>query len=290
MPLDPLMLALIALTGLVAGTLGGMLGVGGSVIMIPAMVMLLGQDTRPGFNQHLYQAAAMIVNVGVVLPAAWRHHRAGVIMPRVLLWVTPFALAFIFVGVWLSNRTLFLEHPAWLGRVLAVFLIYVIVVNGWKVVRGGGGGAQASKPEGTGQESDEAATRQSLSSPFRASLIGTLMGLIAGLMGVGGGAIAVPLQQTLLRLPLRICIGNSAAIIAVTAGFGAYYKNATLPAADLSPWHSVTLAALLLPTAIIGGLLGAQLTHRLPLRSVRAVFVMMLIVAAWKLAAVPTTL
>lgn len=307
MPLDPLTITLIALTGLIAGTLGGMLGVGGSVIMIPALVFLLGQDTRPGFNQHLYQAAAMIVNVAVVLPAAWRHHRAGVIQPRILLWITPFALGFIFVGVWLSNRTIFLDHPAWLGRVLAVFLIYVIVVNAWKVVGGGGGERRSddvTKRRRQPEQSDPSTTGSldhsftsppptpqylgpSAPQPLPSALIGTVMGLVAGLMGVGGGAIAVPLQQVLLRLPLRVCIGNSAAIIAVTAGFGAFYKNITLPDAGLAPAQSLMLAALLAPTALVGGYLGAHLTHCLPLRTVRTIFVAMLLVAAWKLAALP---
>ena len=61
----------IAAIGLMAGTLGGLLGVGGSVIMIPALTAIFGPE------QHLYQAAAMAVNVGVAVPAAWRHHGAG---------------------------------------------------------------------------------------------------------------------------------------------------------------------------------------------------------------------
>ena len=48
--------------GLVAGFLGGLLGIGGAVVMIPALIWAFGE------NQHLYQAATMICNcfVGTV--------------------------------------------------------------------------------------------------------------------------------------------------------------------------------------------------------------------------------
>jgi len=71
MPTSPLDYSVLALIGLAAGALGGLLGIGGSIIMIPALAIFLGDD------QHLYQAAAMVVNIAVALPAAIRHKRAG---------------------------------------------------------------------------------------------------------------------------------------------------------------------------------------------------------------------
>jgi len=267
---DPTTILLIAVTGLAAGTLGGMLGVGGSVIMIPAMVMLFGQGTRePKFNQHLSQAAAMIVNVCVVVPALIRHAKAGAVMPGILKLILPAALVFIFVGVWLSNRAVFAgtEGAVWLGRVLAVFLLYVIIVNVRRLIAG--------RAETVGDADPTLA---------KGSAVGAVMGTVAGLMGIGGGAVAVPLQQMLLRLPLRNCIANSTAIICITAGFGAIAKNATLPP-ECSLSDSLTLAALLAPTAIVGGYIGGALTHHLPLKAVRAAFIVLLLAAAWKMAA-----
>ena len=66
----PEMLILMAI-GLCAGLLGGLLGIGGSVVMIPAMSVIFGPA------QHLYQGAAMIVNFFVVIPAVIQHRRAG---------------------------------------------------------------------------------------------------------------------------------------------------------------------------------------------------------------------
>ena len=271
---EPWMIVVIAAVGLAAGTLGGMLGVGGSVIMIPALVVLFGQDTRAGFNQHLYQAAAMIVNVAVAVSSTYRHYKAGAIVPKAMKLMLPAALVMIFVGVAVSNLSVFdpgqqiagASGAVWLGRVLAVFLVYVIVVNVQRLF--------APRRETTGHEH--------VTLP-RSTGVGSVMGFIAGLMGIGGGAVAVPLQQVALKLPLRNCIANSAAIICITAAFGAAAKNATLPE-GCRLTDSLTLALLLAPTAFVGGWIGGKLTHVLPIRIVRGAFILLMIAAAWKMA------
>ncbi len=272
-------MAVIAGVGLLAGLLGGMLGVGGSLIMIPAMVWLLGQDRTSGYNQHLYQAAAMIVNVAVVAPAAVRHHMNRLVVWPVVWRIAAVAAGAILVGVWLSNRFSGPTGAVWLGRVLGVFIVYVVGLNVWKLVRPTGAGtptqagADGFVPAATG------------ASAWRCGVVGGVMGLAAGLLGIGGGALAVPLQQVLLKLPLKRCIANSTAVICVTAGIGAIYKNTSLPMHGLSLFTSVTLAGLLIPTAIVGGWVGARLTHVLPTRAVRGVFVVVLLVAGWRLLA-----
>ena len=118
----------------------------------------------------------------------------------------------------------------------------------------------------------------------RMTLVGSMMGTSAGLLGIGGGGLAVPMQQMLLKLPLRNCIANSSAIICVSAAIGAIYKNATLGQHG-ADWHqSVTIALMLSATAVIGGRLGASLTHKLPLRAVRVVFILLMNSAVWKMA------
>lgn len=275
---DPVIFVLILVLGLLAGMLGGMLGVGGSVVMIPGLAILFSMSKSAEPNQHLFQASAMIVNVVVSVPAMLRHRKAGVLVGDALVWMLPAALAFVLIGVWVSNLPIFegVEGGRWLGRLLALFLVYVIVANLLKL-RGRTPGEHVEKPHVT---------------PASGMTVGGVMGMIAGLLGIGGGAIAVPLQQVLMRLPLRQCIGNSSAIICISASLGAIYKNATLAqhATATSPidWRtSLLIAALLAPTAWVGSRIGAGLTHRLPLRQVRVAFILLMTVAAWKMAAIP---
>ncbi|MBI1372565.1 MAG: TSUP family transporter [Phycisphaera sp.] len=274
---DPTTLLMIALLGLVAGTLGGMLGVGGSLIMIPGLVFMFGQgDQHAGFNQHLYQAAAMIVNVFVAVPATLRHYKAGAVVKPVIKAMLPGAIVGILIGVYASNLSVFTEGvggvrgPVVLGRVMAVFMLYVIAVNVRKMF---------VKPKPHDDPVDLTHV-----TPSRSGAVGSAMGFIAGLLGVGGGAIAVPMQQVLLKLRLRNCIANSAAVMCLSSVVGAAYKNASLGAHGLAVSDSLTIAALLAPTAMIGGYLGAKLTHVLPVRVVRGVFIFVIVAAAWKMA------
>ncbi|MHC5004641.1 MAG: sulfite exporter TauE/SafE family protein, partial [Planctomycetota bacterium] len=237
-------LALLAL-GLVAGCLGGLLGIGGSIVMIPAMTLLLDR------SQHLAQAAAMIVNVFVAVPALRQHQRARAVRWDVARRMLPAALVAIVVGVEASNRI----SGARLKQVFGFFLVYVIAVNVIKLVR------RTPEPVEHEQHSGWPAS----------TTVGGFMGFAAGLLGIGGGGIAVPLLQRVCNLPLRQCIATSTAVMCITAGLGAWRKNAALENLAAADGSAITLqeslltAACLAPTAVVGGLLGAALTHRLPL-------------------------
>ena len=248
----------LLILGLTAGAVGGMVGVGGSVVMIPVLTLVMHRD------QHLAQAAAMIVNVFVAVPALFRHHRAGAVRWDVMRRMLPLALVAIVVGVWSSNR---FDGDA-LKKMFGAFLIYVIAFNIWKLIDDARNGEDGRARVGW--------------APVGA--VGGIMGYLAGLLGIGGGAIAVPLLQRVCRLPLRQAIASSSAVMCLTAVFGAVYKNATLsnvaaPEA-LTVTESLLLAACLAPTAVVGALVGAGLTHRLPLKWVRLAFILLMIWAS----------
>lgn len=57
--------------GLAAGVLAGLLGIGGGLVMVPAMVLLLG------FDQHLAQGTSLIVVVPAAMSGSWTHYRRG---------------------------------------------------------------------------------------------------------------------------------------------------------------------------------------------------------------------
>jgi uncharacterized protein len=262
-PLSLPELIVLALVGLVAGALGGLLGIGGSLLIIPALAIVRGP------NQHLYQAAAMIVNVFVALPSAVQHARAGAVRWRLCGRMLPFAIAAIVLGVVASN---FIDGYR-LQQIFGVFLLYVIGFNIVRIAR--------PRPEPLRHE-------YRTGWPF-AGTVGSIMGFLAGLLGIGGGAIVVPLLQRIANLPLRQSIGTSSAAMCITAIIGAAMKNATLSqhvdmqhetARMLTYADSLWLAALLIPTAFIGGGLGAKMTHILPLVWVRLAFVLIMLWAA----------
>jgi uncharacterized membrane protein YfcA len=115
------------------------------------------------------------------------------------------------------------------------------------------------------------------------ALVGTLTGFAAGLLGIGGGAVAVPAQQAILRLGLRSAIANSAAAVIFSTLLAAVCKNATLaPAAPGTPgpW---TYVLFLAPPAVVGALVGSYLTHRVGRTWLRLVFIGFLAWTAYKM-------
>ena len=92
--------------GLAGGLLGGLLGIGGSIVVIP----LLGFAYGP--NQQLYQATAMIMNVVVGASATLKHHLKGAIQLRLVARLIPAALVGILGGV-APTTTFMIIAVAW---------------------------------------------------------------------------------------------------------------------------------------------------------------------------------
>lgn len=262
-------MAIPALIGFLAGMIGGLLGVGGSLLIIPALVLYLSRTQGyTGSDQHLLQAAAMICNVFVAAPAVVAHWRARAILPGVVAVLIPAAVVGIFLGVGTSNSSLFArQNGVYLAMALAGFMVYVAVYNGLRLA--------------SSLDLEKRFDAARSVSPWGVSLVGIVMGFSAGLLGIGGGALCVPMQQVLLRIPLRRAIANSAATIVCVSAFGAVYKNVTLAQHGIAPIDSICLATLLVPGAVLGGYLGGLLTHLLPRRVLRVVFIAFMLLTAW---------
>lgn len=257
----------LVFVGLLAGGLGGLLGIGGSILMIPVLTLVFGH------NQHLSQAAAMIVNIFVAVPAVIQHSRAGAVRWDAVWRVMPFGIIFIVVGVELSNEI----DADTLQRIFGAFLLYVIFMNVMKLT------SKQGEPVPEDQKVGWATC----------GVVGSVTGTGAGILGIGGGIITVPLLQRICRLPLRQCIASSAAIMCLTAVVGAVRKNYALASIlngegeAMSYTESLMLAVCFIPTAIIGGMIGAKYTHKLRLRWLRLAFIILLCWASWKMLGIP---
>ena len=265
---EPVHVILVAAgIGLVAGVVGGLAGIGGSIIMLPGLALLLGYETQARDEQHTYAAAAMIVNVLVSIPASLRNRKAGAIRREVVLGMLPAMATSVVIGVLLSNQL----GGRWLSYILAAF------VAGYCV-------SELVKLAMKRQDHRESNETHKLKRP-RLAMIGTLAGLVGGLLGVGGGIIIVPLLQGVARLPLRFAIAASATVMCFTATIGAIAKVSTLPI-GISPMDAIVLAAAMGPSAVIGAWFGARLTHTLPTATVRLVVSVVLLASAVRMSGV----
>jgi uncharacterized membrane protein YfcA len=84
--------AVLVATGIGAGFLSGMMGVGGGSVMIPAMVILAGMP------QHLAQGTSLLAMVPVGMIGSFTHYRLGNVHARLALGLAPGAMAGSFLG------------------------------------------------------------------------------------------------------------------------------------------------------------------------------------------------
>ncbi len=256
-------IVVLILIGLITGAFGALLGLGGGIILIPALNQVFGA------HQHLHQACAMILNFVVVTAAVYGHRKAGVLRYDILKSTIPAAICGVILGVELSEMRLFEgEQQRLLTALFGVFLLCAAGFNLKRVIR----------PSATIR--DEAPSETAV--PFWKAIlfVGAPTGLLSGLLGVGGGIIAVPAQQIFLRVGLRHAIGNSAATICGLSLVGALAKNYHWCANhDEDPFAPLAIALFVVPGAVLGGLIGSKLTHALPTRWVGGSLAVVLIIA-----------
>jgi uncharacterized membrane protein YfcA len=116
-----------------------------------------------------------------------------------------------------------------------------------------------------------------------AGIIGLVSGITSGLFGVGGGVVMVPAMMLLLSPPIRDikqAIGTSLVVIIPTALMGAFKHYNSDPRVSNIHWPTVLS---LVPTAIIGGYLGAWMTSLIHADSLKRAFGAFIIVVGFRL-------
>ncbi len=235
------------------------------MVMLPGLAIVFGFRNDPEHTrQHVYQAAAMCVNVLVALPATVQHARAGAVRRDLVIALLPSMCVGIIVGVLISNQV----PGEYLKLFLAIFIAAYCIVNFYFVAR-----PRKNPPP------ESAHPRTAL-----ATAIGAAAGLVGGVLGLGGGVVTVPLLNTIGRVRLRQSIAASSAAMCVSALVGSIIKLGTLHEHGRAISEALWLAVAMGPLAIAGALVGARLAHALPLRAVRLAISVLLLLAAARMA------
>jgi uncharacterized membrane protein YfcA len=233
------MIALTIGVGLVIGALVGLLGGGGSILAVPALIYLAGQDLQQAVATSLLVVG--ITAVVAVLPRL-REHR---ISWRVGLLFGAAGAATAFAGA-AVNRLLPDELT------LALFAVLMV----------GAGVRMLQEKPATGTACTIADGRVNWRRCLPRTLAGGLVvGFLTGLLGVGGGFLIIPVLVLALGLSIPTAIGTSLVVVAINsaAGFAAHAGEATL---DVPTTLAFTAAAVV--SAVAAGRLGARIeTDRL---------------------------
>lgn len=193
-----------AVLGVVAGFLGGLFGVGGGILIVPALVLFMHMDQRLAHGTSL--AAVLPIAVASLI---------GYTLEDKVDWPVGVLLAIGAVGgAVIGTHILHVLPQRVLGYVFAGFLLLTAV----RLV------ADHSSAVG---RSDLTVGRGAL-----LVLIGLITGILAGLLGVGGGIVMVPAMIVLFGIPAVVAKGTSLAVIVPTAVMGTW-RNRTKHNTDL---------------------------------------------------------
>ncbi len=239
-------------SGLAGGMLSGLFGVGGGIVMVPLLGLAVGLD------QHRAQGltlAAMLFPNG--LPAVLHYRRRGVpVHWKLVAGMLPGFLPGVSAGAWIANRIP--EPPLRWG--FALFLVLVAL----RTLR------SSRQPVGMGG----AAARREDSVGF-AVLAGLAGGLSAGLLGIGGGLVIIPLLAWRYRMPQQEAQVQSLVLLLLPLGLPGVLVYAE--AQGGLPW---ALLAAIAGGFLAGSYLGARLGTALRGPLLQRGFALMMLVAA----------
>jgi len=265
--------------GVAAGAFGSLLGLGGGVLIVPLLTL--------GFGLPLREA----VGVSLICVIMTSSAAAGVFLERHVanLRLGMTLELFTATGALIGGSVAFLLDERLLAFLFAVLLLYVALTM-----------ARSGMPEPVLDPDDDgtdptptadasvAATvpadpptlLESLSGPGyrvrnlgRGVVVATGAGIVSALLGIGGGIIKVPLMNLAMGVPLRVATATSNMMIGITAAASALIYS-------IHGGLDVYVAG---PTAIgvfIGATAGSRLGHRVELRYLRVLFVVVMVYTA----------
>lgn len=238
--------------GLFAGFVAGLLGVGGGLILVPALVWIYAQQGFPAeYNIHMALGTSLATIVLTSIASLRAHHGHGAVRWAVVQRIAPGivlgTLAGAIAAAWLPDRGL-----KWF---FVAFLFYAAtqMLFGFKPT------PHRQLPGWPGM-----------------TAAGGVIGLVSSWVGIGGGTLSVPFLNW-CNVRFQEAIGTSAAVgfpiaVAGTVGYALSGQLATgLPAWSLGFVYLPALAAIAAMSWLTAPF-GARMTHRWPVPRLKRIF------------------
>lgn len=254
--------------GAAAGLFGSLLGLGGGILIVPLLTLGFGLDLRQAVGVSL---VAVIVTSGASAGVYLQRHVANLRLGMTLELFTA-------IGALIGGLIAFLLSDRVLAGLFAGLLVYSAV----SMLRRGSTDEAAPpvEPGLVGPAVGDVPFGASLGGPgyevrnLGLGAIGSVgAGTVSALLGVGGGLVKVPVMHLVMGVPLRVSTATSNLMIGVTASASAVIY---LLRGEIDP----LIAG---PTAIgvfLGASLGSRTAHRIELRYLRILFVVVLLYTA----------
>jgi uncharacterized membrane protein YfcA len=259
---------LVFLISIVAGALGSLLGLGGGIIVIPALTLLFHIDIR-------YAIGASIVSViATSSGAAAAYVRDGLTNLRVAMVLELATTSGALTGAYLAG----LLSGRWLFIIFGLVLGYSSVMMVRKLKEPEFQNSVKPAPWADylrlhGSYFDKRAGREivyRVTSTRIGLALMYLAGAISGLLGIGSGSLKVPAMDLAMHMPIKVSTATSNFMIGVTAAAsaGVYYMRG-----EIDPFIAAPVAV----GVLLGAVAGSYLLPKLRSSTIRLVFVVVLL-------------
>lgn len=247
--------------GLFAGLLAGLLGVGGGIVLVPVLFELFRViEVDDAVRMHCAVGTSLATIIATSVASIRAHHkRQSVDFTIVRLWAPWVAFGALAGGV--IARFMSADMLTGFFACLAILVaLHMALAPAHKVLRQGVPGRLGSAGIGSG------------------------IGIISSLMGIGGGTLSVP-TMVMCAVPAKVAVGTSSAIGLVIAIFGAIsfavngFGQPGLPPFSVGYVNLIGFA-LIVPLTMLAAPWGARLAHALPTQRLKQVFSLFLALVA----------
>ncbi|HEY2092298.1 MAG TPA: sulfite exporter TauE/SafE family protein [Thermoanaerobaculia bacterium] len=265
-----LFLVTVSLISFGAGFLGSLLGLGGGMIVVPALTLLLHIDIRLAIGASI---VSVIATSSGAAAAYVRDHLANI---RVAMFLEIGTTSGAITGAWIAG----LLHPRWLFVLFGSILGYSALA----MLRGRKRSRERHHVESSlarhlrlGESYfDDARGEEVVYEPTRPIVGLSLMyiaGMVSGLLGIGSGALKVPAMDLAMELPIKVSTATSNFMIGVTAAAsaGLYFARG-----QIDPFVAAPVAL----GVLAGAFAGSKMLGKISSRAVRMTFVAVLLLVS----------
>ncbi|HEU4776272.1 MAG TPA: sulfite exporter TauE/SafE family protein [Telluria sp.] len=250
--MDWTLVLILLLMGTFGGFAAGLLGVGGGMVLVPFVTMIF---TARGFPPAMVVHMAIATSLGTILftslSSVRAHHAHGAVRWPVVLLLAPGIVLGSWIGPWLAKQL----NTSLLALVFGLF----VAASATQMILNRKPSASRELPRAPGMFA-----------------VGAGIGIVAGLVGAGGGFLSVPFMSW-CNVKMHNAVATSAALgfpIALSGTLSNMYYGWNAPGLPAWSLGYIYVPALLVIAAasVVMAPFGARMAHRMPVAKLKRIF------------------
>lgn len=248
-------------TGLASGTLAGLLGVGGGIIIVPVLFYLFSAfDFSSAITMHLSVATSLAIIVPTSISSARAHHKKGSVDVDLLKSWGPWIVLGATLGG-LGSKVLETNDLLMIFGVIALIMSINLMLPETPVL-------------------SKTAPKKTLTT----AIVTTPIGFLSALMGIGGGSIAVPVQA-MCSIAIHRAVGTAAVFglfIALPGALAFLWSGLAVEGRPVGSVGYISVPAFLIIgiASVFAAPYGSTLAHKLDALKLRRVFAVFLLLSS----------